>query len=179
ALPTWPPGAGRGVRRRRAHRPRRAGTLPGRAEAGRAARRQRRHPRVGDPAGRGPPRPRRRAGPRRRRARRAARRVHRLAARHARHPLDDMEGRHMTVYFIGAGPGAADLITVRGLRTLESAPVCLYAGSLVPRELLDACPPGARLVDTANLTLDEIVAELTAAPREGPARARPPPGGPA
>ncbi|RFS81346.1 precorrin-4 C(11)-methyltransferase [Actinomadura spongiicola] len=73
----------------------------------------------------------------------------------------------MTVYFVGAGPGAADLITVRGLRVLESAPVCLYAGSLVPVELLDACPPGARLVDTANLTLDEIVAELTAAHRDG------------
>lgn len=73
----------------------------------------------------------------------------------------------MTVYFVGAGPGAADLITVRGLRVLESAPVCLYAGSLVPRELLDACPAGARLVDTANLTLDEIVAELTAAHRDG------------
>ncbi|TMR00768.1 precorrin-4 C(11)-methyltransferase [Actinomadura soli] len=73
----------------------------------------------------------------------------------------------MTVYFVGAGPGAADLITVRGLRVLESAPVCLYAGSLVPRELLDACPPGARLVDTANLTLDEIVAELIAAHRGG------------
>ncbi|URN04864.1 precorrin-4 C(11)-methyltransferase [Actinomadura madurae] len=73
----------------------------------------------------------------------------------------------MTVRFVGAGPGAADLITVRGLRVLESAPVCLYAGSLVPRELLDACPPGARLVDTANLTLDEIVAEMTAAHRDG------------
>lgn len=73
----------------------------------------------------------------------------------------------MTVYFVGAGPGAADLITVRGLRVLESAPVCLYAGSLVPRELLDACPPGARLVDTANMTLDEIVADLTAAHRDG------------
>ncbi|MFI0374047.1 precorrin-4 C(11)-methyltransferase [Actinomadura sp. 1N219] len=73
----------------------------------------------------------------------------------------------MTVYFVGAGPGAADLITVRGLRVLESAPVCLYAGSLVPRDLLDACPPGARLVDTANLTLDEIAAELIAAHRDG------------
>ncbi|WP_018658087.1 precorrin-4 C(11)-methyltransferase [Actinomadura flavalba] len=73
----------------------------------------------------------------------------------------------MTVYFVGAGPGAADLITVRGLRVLERAPVCLYAGSLVPRELLDACPDGARLVDTANLTLDEIVAELVAAHRAG------------
>lgn len=69
----------------------------------------------------------------------------------------------MTVYFIGAGPGAADLITLRGLRVLQSSPVCLYAGSLVPRELLDACPDGAKLVDTANLTLDEIVAELGAA----------------
>lgn len=73
----------------------------------------------------------------------------------------------MTVYFVGAGPGAADLITVRGLRVLESAPVCLYAGSLVPRELLDACPSGARLVDTANMTLDGIVAELTAAHADG------------
>ncbi|MEV4178674.1 precorrin-4 C(11)-methyltransferase [Nonomuraea sp. NPDC049709] len=73
----------------------------------------------------------------------------------------------MTVYFVGAGPGAPDLITLRGLRRLESSPVCLYAGSLVPRELLDACPAGARLVDTADLTLDEIVAELVAAHREG------------
>ncbi|WP_157251651.1 precorrin-4 C(11)-methyltransferase [Nonomuraea typhae] len=73
----------------------------------------------------------------------------------------------MTVYFIGAGPGAADLVTVRGLRVLERAPVCLYAGSLVPRELLDACPPEARLVDTANLNLDEIVAEIQAAHAAG------------
>ncbi|MER7503774.1 precorrin-4 C(11)-methyltransferase [Nonomuraea pusilla] len=73
----------------------------------------------------------------------------------------------MTVFFVGAGPGAADLITVRGLRVLRSSPVCLYAGSLVPRELLDSCPEGARLVDTANLTLDEIVAELAAAHRAG------------
>ncbi|MEO3810650.1 precorrin-4 C(11)-methyltransferase [Sphaerisporangium sp. B11E5] len=73
----------------------------------------------------------------------------------------------MTVYFIGAGPGAADLVTVRGLRRLESSPVCLYAGSLVPPELLESCPPGARLVDTANLTLDEIVTELAAAHHAG------------
>ncbi|MEV4359216.1 precorrin-4 C(11)-methyltransferase [Nonomuraea sp. NPDC004186] len=73
----------------------------------------------------------------------------------------------MTVYFIGAGPGAADLITLRGLRRLQSSPVCLYAGSLVPRELLDACVVGTRLVDTANLTLDEIVVELLAAHRAG------------
>jgi precorrin-4/cobalt-precorrin-4 C11-methyltransferase len=73
----------------------------------------------------------------------------------------------MTVYFIGAGPGAADLITVRGQRLVAASPVCLYAGSLVPRELLDQCPDGARLVDTANLTLDEIVAELVAAHAAG------------
>ena len=66
----------------------------------------------------------------------------------------------MTIYFIGAGPGAADLITVRGARLLASASVCLYAGSLVPTELLASCPAGARLVDTADLTLDEIIAEL-------------------
>lgn len=73
----------------------------------------------------------------------------------------------MTVYFIGAGPGAPDLITLRGLRVLRSAPVCLYAGSLVPRELLESCPPGARLVDTANLTLDQIIDECAAAHAKG------------
>ncbi|WP_031072155.1 precorrin-4 C(11)-methyltransferase [Streptomyces sp. NRRL S-118] len=73
----------------------------------------------------------------------------------------------MTVYFIGAGPGAADLITVRGARTLASCQVCLYAGSLVPRELLAECPPDARLVDTARLDLDAITAELVRAHEEG------------
>ncbi|SCL70049.1 precorrin-4 C(11)-methyltransferase [Micromonospora peucetia] len=73
----------------------------------------------------------------------------------------------MTVYFIGAGPGAADLITVRGQRILNRAQVCLYAGSLVPAELLDCCPDDARRVDTADLTLDEIVAELIAAHADG------------
>ncbi|MFI8884042.1 precorrin-4 C(11)-methyltransferase [Streptomyces sp. NPDC053813] len=73
----------------------------------------------------------------------------------------------MTVYFIGAGPGAADLITVRGARTLASCGVCLYAGSLVPEELLAECPPDARLVDTAQLDIDQITAELTAAHRAG------------
>ncbi|MCS7481233.1 precorrin-4 C(11)-methyltransferase [Umezawaea endophytica] len=73
----------------------------------------------------------------------------------------------MTVHFIGAGPGAADLITLRGAKLIGSSPVCLYAGALVPVELLDHCPPGARLVDTANLTLDEIVAELVAAHEAG------------
>jgi precorrin-4/cobalt-precorrin-4 C11-methyltransferase len=69
----------------------------------------------------------------------------------------------MTVHFIGAGPGAADLLTLRAVRLLAAAPVCLYAGSLVPAEVLAHCPPDARLVDTADLTLDEIVAELLAA----------------
>ncbi|GAA2125888.1 precorrin-4 C(11)-methyltransferase [Kitasatospora saccharophila] len=69
----------------------------------------------------------------------------------------------MTVYFIGAGPGAADLITVRGQRTLARCGVCLYAGSLVPPELLADCPPDARLVDTANLDLDQIMAEIVRA----------------
>ena len=73
----------------------------------------------------------------------------------------------MTVHFIGAGPGAADLITVRGHRLLSQAPICLYAGSLVPAELLASCPAGARLVDTARLTLDEIVAELVDAHAAG------------
>ncbi|MFD7918112.1 precorrin-4 C(11)-methyltransferase [Streptomyces sp. NPDC059740] len=73
----------------------------------------------------------------------------------------------MTVYFIGAGPGAADLITVRGARLLASCEVCLYAGSLVPAELLAQCPPGAHLVDTAALDLDRITAELVAAHEAG------------
>ena len=69
----------------------------------------------------------------------------------------------MTVHFIGAGPGAADLITVRGRDLLARCAVCLYPGSLTPPGLLAHCPPGARRVDTADLTLDEIVAELVAA----------------
>ena len=73
----------------------------------------------------------------------------------------------MTVYFIGAGPGAADLITVRGQRLLQRCEVCLYAGSIMPDELLALCPPGARIVDTGPLTLDEIVAEIAAADADG------------
>jgi len=63
----------------------------------------------------------------------------------------------MTVHFIGAGPGAADLITVRGRELIGRCPVCLYAGSLIPRALLDHCPQGARIIDTASLDLDAIV----------------------
>ncbi|MFF5081274.1 precorrin-4 C(11)-methyltransferase [Actinoplanes sp. NPDC000266] len=71
------------------------------------------------------------------------------------------------IHFIGAGPGAADLITVRGQRLIEASPVCLYAGSLVPPELLEACPPGARKVDTANLNLDQIIEEMVTAHTAG------------
>src|SRR5262249_29979504 len=73
----------------------------------------------------------------------------------------------MTVHFIGAGPGAADLITVRGRDLIARCPVCLYAGSIVPRALLDYCPRGARVVDTAPMSLDEIEAEFVAAHAEG------------
>jgi precorrin-4/cobalt-precorrin-4 C11-methyltransferase len=72
----------------------------------------------------------------------------------------------MTVHFIGAGPGAADLITVRGRDLIARCPVCLYAGSIVPAELLTYCPPGARIVDTAPLSLDEIDGEFAAAQAE-------------
>ena len=73
----------------------------------------------------------------------------------------------MTVHFIGAGPGAADLITVRGRDLLSRCPVCLYAGSIVSRELLSHCPAAARVIDTAPMTLDQIEAEFVAAHAAG------------
>ena len=73
----------------------------------------------------------------------------------------------MTVYFIGAGPGAADLITVRGQRLLSRCPVCLYAGSIMPDDLLALCPPDARVIDTGPLTLDAIIGEITEAHAAG------------
>jgi precorrin-4/cobalt-precorrin-4 C11-methyltransferase len=73
----------------------------------------------------------------------------------------------VTVHFIGAGPGAADLITLRGRDLIASCPVCLYAGSLVPKALLEYCPSGARIVDTAPMSLDEIVAEFRRATDQG------------
>ncbi|TCK21339.1 precorrin-4 C(11)-methyltransferase [Pseudonocardia endophytica] len=73
----------------------------------------------------------------------------------------------MTVHFVGAGPGAADLLTIRGRELLAASPVCLYAGSLVPTAMLDACRAGTRLVDTALMSLDEIVGEMLAADEEG------------
>jgi precorrin-4/cobalt-precorrin-4 C11-methyltransferase len=73
----------------------------------------------------------------------------------------------MTVHFIGAGPGAADLITVRGRDLLARCPVCLYAGSIIPHALLAHCPSGARIVDTAPMSLDEIEAEFVSAQEQG------------
>lgn len=73
----------------------------------------------------------------------------------------------MTVHFIGAGPGAADLLTLRGRDLIAACPVCLYAGSLVPAALLDHCPEGARIVNTAPMDLDAIVAEIKIAHAAG------------
>jgi precorrin-4/cobalt-precorrin-4 C11-methyltransferase len=69
----------------------------------------------------------------------------------------------MTVHFIGAGPGAPDLITVRGLAFIRRCPVVLYAGSLVPAEVVAEAPPDSRVIDTAPLTLDQIIDEMRAA----------------
>ena len=73
----------------------------------------------------------------------------------------------MTVHFIGAGPGAPDLITLRGRDLIAACPVCLYAGSLVPEAILLHCPEGARIVNTAPLDLDAIIAECVAAHAAG------------
>jgi len=73
----------------------------------------------------------------------------------------------MTVYFVGAGPGATDLITVRGQRLLSRCLVCLYAGSIMPDDLLAHCPPDAKIIDTGPLTLEQIVTELADANAAG------------
>ena len=73
----------------------------------------------------------------------------------------------MTIHFIGAGPGAADLITIRGRELIAACPVCLYAGSLVPATLLSHCPAGARIIDTAPLSLDQIITECARAHAKG------------
>lgn len=73
----------------------------------------------------------------------------------------------MTVHFIGAGPGAADLLTLRGRDILAACDLCLYAGSIVPKAMLSHCRPETRLVDTASLSLDEIEAEYIAADAAG------------
>jgi precorrin-4/cobalt-precorrin-4 C11-methyltransferase len=71
------------------------------------------------------------------------------------------------IHFIGAGPGAPDLITIRGRDLIAASPVCLYAGSLVPREILVYAPPGARIIDTAEMDLDAIVEEMASAHAHG------------
>ncbi|GAB4262573.1 MAG: precorrin-4 C(11)-methyltransferase [Pararhodobacter sp.] len=73
----------------------------------------------------------------------------------------------MTVHFVGAGPGAPDLLTLRGRDIIASCPVCLYAGSLVPEAILGHCPEGARIVNTAPLSLDQIIDEIAAAHARG------------
>ncbi len=88
-----------------------------------------------------------------------------MASGDARHAVGG--DQEVTVFFIGAGPGAADLITVRGQRLLQLCPVCLYAGSIMPDDLLALCPSDARVIDTGPLTLDQIVAELVAADAAG------------
>lgn len=73
----------------------------------------------------------------------------------------------MTVWFVGAGPGDPGLLTVRGRDVIARCPVCLYAGSLVPEAVVAYAPRGARVVDTASLTLDEIIAEMAGAHDRG------------
>ena len=73
----------------------------------------------------------------------------------------------MTVHFIGAGPGAADLLTVRAVRLIESCPVCVYAGTYIDDQILAHCPPGATLIDSQHLDLDEITDHLIAADQRG------------
>ncbi len=73
----------------------------------------------------------------------------------------------MTVHFIGAGPGAADLLTLRGRDLIAACPVCLYAGSLVPEGVLAHCPKGARIINTAPLSLEEIMGEIASAHARG------------
>jgi precorrin-4/cobalt-precorrin-4 C11-methyltransferase len=76
-------------------------------------------------------------------------------------------GAAMTVHFIGAGPGAADLLTLRGRDLIQKSHVCLYAGSLVPKEVVAHAPPGARLIDSAEMNLEEIIAEIASAHERG------------
>ena len=101
---------------------------------------------------------------------RAIGRLHRVAPADADHPMapdGGGGGTEVTVYFIGAGPGAADLITVRGQRLLQRCAVCLYAGSIMPTDLLEFCSPEAHIVNTGPLTLDQIIDEIADADAAG------------
>lgn len=73
----------------------------------------------------------------------------------------------MTVHFIGAGPGAPDLLTLRGAKLIAQSPVCLYAGSLIPAGVLEHCAPGTKIINTAPLSLDDIMAEIVSAHAQG------------
>jgi precorrin-4/cobalt-precorrin-4 C11-methyltransferase len=73
----------------------------------------------------------------------------------------------VTVHFIGAGPGAADLLTIRAVRLIESSPVCVYAGAYIDDQILTHCPPGATLIDSRHLDLDQITGHLVAAHQRG------------
>ena len=73
----------------------------------------------------------------------------------------------MTIHFIGAGPGAPDLLTLRAVRLLESSPVCMYAGTYIDDQILAHCPPGATLIDSQHLDLDQITEHLAAADQRG------------
>jgi precorrin-4/cobalt-precorrin-4 C11-methyltransferase len=78
----------------------------------------------------------------------------------------------VTVHFIGAGPGAADLLTIRAVRLIESSPVCVYAGTYIDDQILARCPPGATLIDSRHLDLDQITDHLVAAYQRGEEVAR-------
>src|SRR5699024_9407456 len=160
----------RGVRRRWVTRwcttPLLAGT-----RVRRTYRRERCDPGSRAPTGRGSYRLRWRTVPDFGGARRTTRWTHGMEPHAYGHPVARLQTRKdertVTVHFIGAGPGAADLITVRGRELLSASSVCLYPGSLTPGDLLVHCRSDARLIDTANRSLDEIVDELVAAHRSG------------
>jgi len=78
----------------------------------------------------------------------------------------------VTVHFIGAGPGSADLLTIRAVRLIESSPVCMYAGTYLDHEILAHCPQGATLIDSQHLDLDQITDHLIAAHQRGEDAAR-------
>ena len=87
--------------------------------------------------------------------------------RPSRGAVERSQGRRVTVHFIGAGPGAADLLTIRAVRLIESSPVCVYAGTYVDAEILAHCPPDATLIDSQHLDLDQITDHLVIADQRG------------